>query len=301
VLLATLAALAALALLARRTAARRVERGSDRRFERDARGIIVGAEPFELAPVDVDADDAPAVLLLHGFGDTPQTLRALGEHLATEGWLVRAPLLPGHGRTIRELAASRADDWIAHARAELGALHARHRTVALCGLSMGGALATILAADAPWLPALVLIAPYVEMSALPRRLSRVNALWSIATVYVRSRGERSIEDPVERARALGHGLVTPRLVAELARVVRRAREAAPRVTAPTLVIQSRGDNRTPPSAAQAAFDRLGAREKQLLWRDRGAHVLTVDYGREDVFARAAHWLARAKPSAESRD
>lgn len=294
-LVATLVVAVVLAAAARTVIARRTERAADCTFARGSDGIIIGAESFTIAPTRGELAGAPAVLLIHGFGDTPQTMRLLGEHLAAHGWRVRAPLLRGHGRTVRDLAAARADQWIGDMRAELAALRASGRTVAICGLSMGGAIATILAAESPAPSALVLIAPYVEVAPLVRRLARVHVVWSLFTRYVRSRGERSIEDPVERVHALGYGLVTPRLVAELARVVRLARARAPRVTAPTLVIQSRHDNRTTVAAAGAAFDRIGAREKELAWTDRGAHVITVDHGRERVFALATDWLTSHDP------
>src|SRR5437763_4600283 len=66
-------------------------------------GIIAGAQGFELRR----GSDAPAVLLLHGGGDTPQTLRYLAEYLHARGYNVRASPLPGHGRTLRESSTVR--------------------------------------------------------------------------------------------------------------------------------------------------------------------------------------------------
>src|SRR5262245_3588478 len=67
-------------------------------------GIIAGAAGYELA-----RPDAPAVLVFHGAGDTPQTVRYLSEELHARGFHVVAPLLPGHGRTIREFSRVTAD------------------------------------------------------------------------------------------------------------------------------------------------------------------------------------------------
>ena len=50
-------------------------------------GVITGAEPFDLA-----RPGAPAVLVLHGGGDTPQSMRALAEFLFARGYSVRVPL-----------------------------------------------------------------------------------------------------------------------------------------------------------------------------------------------------------------
>jgi len=291
----TLTVLVAIVLVTRVVMRQRDERDAASRLRVGESGFVAGAEPIAL-----DAAGRRAVLLLHGFADSPQALGYLAQHLHAVGWTVRAPLLPGHGRTLRAFAASRADEWVQCARDEFAALRASHDIVALIGLSMGGSLATIVAADHPDLPALVLLAPYLSMPAGVRRLARSHWVWSPIVSYVRARGDRSIRDPEERAKSLNYGLSTPRLLSELATIVGRARVAAPRVGAPTLVVQSREDNRIPMEAAERAFALLGAREKRLEWLEATGHVITVDFGRERTFELAATWLETHTVGVSSR-
>lgn len=248
-------------------------------------GIVAGA-----SPIDLPADGRYGLLLLHGFGDTPQTLRYLADYMHAQGWGVRAPLLPGHGRTLDEFAASRADQWVDFAREELVALRARYESVAIVGLSMGGAIATILAGDARDVGALVLLAPYLSMPTRLRRAAGVYRILGVLFPFLRGGGDRSVRDPTEAARNLAYGFATPRLVFELRRVVDRARGAAPAVSIPTLVVQSRQDNRILPDAAQRAFDLFQAPARHLLWTEGNGHIITVDYGRHVVFAAVADWL-----------
>lgn len=248
-------------------------------------GVIVGAEGFELPRAN-----APAALLLHGGGDTPQTLRYLAVALHERGYHVRAPLLPGHGRTIREFTTLRADDLVACVTAELEALKRERGWVAVIGLSMGGALAVQLAAETPDLPALGLVAPYLAMPKKIEQAARFAWLWGWAIPLVRSGDGLSILDPDERARSLAYGVFTPAALRALRETVRRGVDALPRVTAPTLVIHSRGDNRISVAGAEAAFARLGAKEKRLRWLTGAAHIITVDYGREQVSDMLADWL-----------
>jgi carboxylesterase len=109
--------------------------------------------------------------------------------------------------------------------------------------------------------------------------------------YLPGGGGRSIRDPGELARNLAYGFTTPRLVYELSKVVERARRAAPRVSAPTLVVQSRQDNRIPPEAAERAFALFAAPDRRLIWTEGNGHVITVDYGRQAIFASVVEWLA----------
>lgn len=256
-------------------------------------GIVVGA-----SPVDLPAGDRGGVLLLHGFGDTPQTLGYLAEHLHAQGWGVHAPLLPGHGRTLDAFAASRMSDWLGAARGALTHMRARHDRVSIVGLSMGGSLATILAAETPDVQSLVLLAPYLSMPTRLRRAARMHFALSVLVPYLRGGGERSIRDPAEVSRNLAYGFTTPRLVFELSRLVADARAAAPRVSAPTLVVQSRQDNRIPPEAAERAFALFTTPERRLIWTEGNGHIITVDYGYESIFASVRDWLATHERSAK---
>jgi esterase/lipase len=122
-------------------------------------------------------------------------------------------------------------------------------------------------------------------------LEPLDALAGALAPYLVTRSELSIRNPAERAKALGYGVTTPRLVRELLGVADRARAALPRVTAPTLYIQSREDNRLDRTVAERSFAALGARVKRLEWVEGCGHIITVDYGRERVVELVAEWLA----------
>ena len=251
-----------------------------------AHGIIPGAEPLSLTSPGARM----GVVLLHGFGDTPQTLASLARALGAEGMDVDVPLLPGHGRTLREFALSNGGEWLAAARAAHAAMRARHARVALVGLSLGGALAATVAADDPELAALVLLAPYVDTPPLFRVLVRAAPAIGLVLPYVGGEGAQSILDPEARAQALAYGATTPQLVRELVRSADAARASLARIRAPTLYVQSREDNRISEEVANRAFALLGARTKKLEMLSGCGHVLTVDFCRERVAELVREWL-----------
>lgn len=259
-------------------------------------GVIAGAED-----IDLPGDRATGVLLIHGGGDTPQALYGLARHLRDRGFSVRAPLLSSHGRDLAELRNASASDWAAQVRREYDALRAKHEHVAVVGLSMGGALAISLAAERPDLEVLVLLAPYVGMAPLVRRLAKSSYAWGWLFPYFSTRGAASIRDPDAAARALGHGILTPAALRALADVVAAADADLPRVKAPTLIVQSREDNRIAPEIAERGFARLGAQVKRFIWTTGAGHVITVDYGRERVFELAAKWIERYQDPARKAD
>lgn len=247
--------------------------------------IIPGAETIDRRRLA-----ATGVLLLHGFGDTPQTLHYLADDLYARGYGVRAPLLPGHGRSLGAFDASTRHDWLRGARVELVAMRARYGSVALVGLSMGGALAVLLADEFRDLSSLVLLAPYLHMPAYIRAAASLHWAWPRHAAGIRASSPRSIHDPAERTRNLAYRATTGHALHELALLAAEARRALPRVAVRTLVIQSREDNRITPRVAQRAMAALGAEEKRLVLTSGAGHIITVDYGRDAVFQHVHAWL-----------
>ena len=247
--------------------------------------IIKGAET-----IDLQEEGSHGVLLLHGFGDTPQTLSLLARRLAKSGYGVFAPLLPGHGRDMAAFQRARAEDWVDAAKSSLARMQQRHAFVSVIGLSMGGALAVLIAADTKMISSLVLIAPYLAMPIQIRLAAATHWLWGPFAGEINARNPRSIRDPIERERNLAYGAVTGRTLFELSKVVKRSRRALPGVTAPTLVILSKEDPRVAPAVGEFALKTLGARDKKLVWTEGAGHIITVDYGRERVFSEVEKWL-----------
>jgi carboxylesterase len=270
-----------------RARSRRIARQLDSRFERDADGVIVGAGPIAL-----EGDSDAAILLVHGGGDTPQTMRNLADELHRRGYSVVAPLLPGHGRDLAAFDRSSADAWYAEVERQYGALRASHPWVGVVGLSMGGALSARLAAEKKNVDALVLCSPYLGMTAPAALLARTAVAWGALVPVVATGSERSVLDPRARATSLGYGAFTRHSLRGLLETARRGFASLPAITTPTLVIQSTTDNRISTAATQAAFERIGAADKEIEWIEGSGHVITVDFGWERVARRAADWMDR---------
>jgi carboxylesterase len=246
----------------------------------------------------------------------------LADHLHDLGFTVHAPLLPGHARTLAEFAVTSGDEWLDAAARQFAELRNAFDFVGLVGVSMGGALSVIIAArslqmapdgahstagSATSLPdaghgpdSLVLLAPYLSMRPRARRLAALHWALSPFATYLTSREEGSIRDPIERARNLGFGIVPPRMLHELRRIVERAQQALPAVRQPTLFIQSRNDNRIEAAAAERSYERLGSSEKRLVWTEGSGHVITVDTGRERVLTLTGAWLLEQAREIEAK-
>lgn len=282
------AGLAAMAMMRQRARERALEAELAERLPLGPSGVILGAEPLSLA-----GSATHGALVLHGFGDTPQSVSALARHIHALGWSVEAPLLPGHGRTLQAFGAATADEWLAFARDEAARMATRHRHVALIGLSLGAALCAAVAARATSIRALVLLAPYLSMPRRIRSIARVlRAAGPLTTFHRSTSSVPSIQDPDAAARSIGFGATSGHLLAELYVATVAAQRELPTVRVPTLYIASRNDNRIPAASAAQNWELVRAPERELVWLEGSGHIITVDYEREEVFRRTAAWLTR---------
>ena len=116
----------------------------------------------ECAPFLMENAGTACCLCIHGFTGSPGLYIPLADRLFEAGFGVSAPLLPGHGTSPEDLNGVSDDDWITSASLELERLLSRYTTVHIIGLSMGGTLASILAArhaEVSRLGRMVLLAP----------------------------------------------------------------------------------------------------------------------------------------------
>jgi pimeloyl-ACP methyl ester carboxylesterase len=103
---------------------------------------------------------APAAVLVHGFGGTPDEMRGVAETLRRQGWTVEAVLLPGFGEDFSHLSERTHEQWVEAVVEPAARLRAEgHGPLLFAGYSLGSAAA--LAASARVAPdAMVLIAPF---------------------------------------------------------------------------------------------------------------------------------------------
>lgn len=288
-LLLLVAGIAAVALigvqLLRGAAWRTADRALAERLPLGTDGVIRGAHAINYG------GHPRAALLLHGFGDTPQSLEFLAQRLAEAGWSVSVPLLPGHARRLEAFNSSRAIDWMSAARAAHESLLQQYETVVLCGQSMGADLVLELESIRP-VPALVLLAPYISMPAIARFGAALWPFFQWVAPIIYTKDSRSIHDPQAGAKSLAYGYTSPKLLSELWRMVRRGRRHLPHVRSATLIVHSREDNRVPADDVAAAAARIKHPVKSLRWVSGCGHVLTADYCKEAVTTLVIDWFER---------
>jgi len=252
-----------------------------------ATGIMCGGEP-----VCIERGRPRAALLLHGWVGNPSEFGQLPAALDAAGWDVHAPLHPGHGTCPADLVGVRAPQVVDAARAYYEDLRARYDSVALVGFSMGGTIATLLAADtAP--DVLVLIAPFFGVTyrwynILPGRAW--NAILSPFVPFIVSPLPLVAVNRKEgRAGVLTYRAFprdATRLLRDLRLMVLEG-DAPACVTAPTLLVYAPGDIASAPKHVLAAYESISA-YKEIMACARSNHHILHDYDREEAIRTIVH-------------
>ncbi len=232
-----------------------------------------------------------AVLLIHGYTGCPGELEFLADALFRAGHTVCVPRLPGHGTDRADFMATGAADWIRRARDAYIELHAEYGRVRIVGHSMGGAIATILAADyAP--DRVALLAPALDLS--DTRIWLTPFIGLLAPVVLQGNPPPPEDAEGERLRLHTEyrGDLLVRQAGHLVRIVRAARKALPRVRSRILVITGENDAAVPASVGvrMAALAKTAAEQRFEIIRGAGHLFPFLPDGRHDCARLVEEWF-----------
>ncbi len=242
--------------------------------------VLPGCEPYQ------GGNGPLGALVLHGFTGGPPAVRPWADHLEREGFRVVVPRLPGHGTTWQELNQTRWEDWYAEAESSFDELSAQCEQTFVCGLSMGGGLALLLAARRrEYVAGLSLVNPSVH-SADPRMHALFvirHAVPSLAAIG----GDIAKPDVDEGAyprTPLHAAWSMTKLWAEIHREL-------PRVDAPTRIYRSKVDHVVDPSSLALIRERVRSTDLEVIELERSYHVATLDYDADLIFSCTSEFFA----------
>jgi carboxylesterase len=257
--------------------------------------VFSGAEAF----AKEGAADAPATRreiglgIIHGFSGNPVSMRPLAERLASVGFRVDVPRLPGHGTHPRDMQRTRYADWRAEVVRTVDRLSQTSKHVALVGLSMGALLALDVGCERQELLAVVCINPQIlDRKGFAVKLApMLEYVVPMAPASLAGLRKDDIAKPGVSEKA--YDWVPSAAGNSLLRELPRVRAGLKKLKPPLLVAHSVQDHSVPPENS-AALLRLvpGARELLL---ERSYHVATLDYDLEllaDNIAGFCEELAR---------
>ncbi len=209
------------------------------------------------------------VLLIHGFTGSPGTMKVLGEALSEDGYTVSGIRLPGHGTHITDMENATWQNWLAEARSGALELQEQCDNVVICGLSMGGLLALILASELP-VEGVVTIAAAMELTD---KLS--NLAW-LFKYFVRYRGDGKRDDN-EHPYKISYGVTPIRKVPDLLKLQKIAKAGLHNIRCPLLIMRAMKDETVTQNAADIIHNgTINSKKREIFNLENSKHLCTVD-------------------------
>jgi carboxylesterase len=232
------------------------------------------------------------ILLIHGFTGSPSEFRSMGQYLSEQGYTVVGPLLPGHGTTWQDMARRRWQEWANAAEQVYLELKGRCRTVLVGGGSMGGLLTLYLAERHPEIAGIIPMAPALFTADWRAGLAWLIKYFVQFNPYDPERDGDDLTDPEARQRYLWSYMGTPVAAAEQLVLLQHAvRRDLRKIAAPTLIFQGTRDRSVKLQSAVYAFNRIAAKDKELIWLTNSGHCLWVDSEKEQVWQKTHQFIA----------
>jgi carboxylesterase len=270
----------------------------ERSVERDPDGVRRGCRDFMMG------SGRHAILLVHGFNDSPRVYQRMATVLAGEGYACRAMRLPGFAIPIPDTLHYRGEDWLEAVRRELQQLRAEYDQVSVVGHSLGGAiLVNVLAREPALADRAVLLAPAIAVSNARSPLLPTRTWHSIGCrtlVFSRLTESPFRFDAQHPAAEHFHWMSRFAYLstyAELFALFDGAAASAPEFRLPLLMAISPLDRVVDSPAAQRFFETAPSPQKQLIVHEQAGHALPIEEGWEELTREIAKFCRTSTASA----
>ncbi|MDO8494249.1 MAG: alpha/beta fold hydrolase [Deltaproteobacteria bacterium] len=238
-------------------------------------------------------------LVVHGLTGSPANLQPITDKLKENGFIVQAPLLPGH-TALQHLVKSKWSDWYGEVFRSFEELSQKCDEVYFVGLSMGALLGLKLAGGVgPKLKALALLGvpfqvrPFYRFFMIP--VIRYTPLrWIIRSVD--KNFEKSVLDPIGRKMYFDNSLKRmPGMAAfQTQNLARHLYKEAHKVTQPLLLIHGVKDHIADPIGLKKLENLVASQKIEKILMGNSGHVVTMDYDREIVAERVVQFFDSCK-------
>lgn len=235
--------------------------------------LIPGAEPFTAE------GDSLGILVLHGFGGSPVSVKPWAQYLAAGGHTVIAPRLPGHGTRWRNLNATTWQDWTGEAQRSLSWLRDRVEAVVVMGLANGATIGLRLAElHGSAIVGLVAVNPIVHSERRERH--------ALPYVYRVVPGIPAPAPDIKKAgvEAGGYDWLPLRAAHSMTQLWAAVRSDIHKVTQPLLVLRSADDHVAEPSNTAWLLANVPSADAQEVVLEDSFHLATLDHDADRVFA-----------------
>ncbi|WP_050478846.1 alpha/beta hydrolase [Herbaspirillum rhizosphaerae] len=249
-----------------------------------------------------------AVILLHGLCGSSLELGTIPKALKKANCTVVEMQIPNYSAALTDPTVTpNWMDWCAMVESKIVKLKEEHKTVSLCGLSMGATLALAVASFSREILSVVLLSPVLKYDGwsipwyhrwmnLPYMLGYRNWTYKESDPYGIKNFEmrRRVANALKKdgVAAVGAAAIPARHLWAAQKLMAYVRQSLPLVRASTLVIHSIDDETAAPLNAEMILENIKSEVRKVIWLGDCYHIITVDNEREIVTNEAVQFIKR---------
>jgi len=225
-----------------------------------------------------------ACLCIHGFTGAPNEVEPLAEFLGENtDWECAVPVLPGHGELL-QLRGVPFNEWISCAERALEDLLKRHKEVYVIGFSMGGMIASYLAAHYPVKKLVLLSAAAYYIN--PRQLG-ADIISMCKDLY----SGKLLQN--ELFNRYSYKIKTTPISAtiQFRKLVRHIKPLLETITIPTFIAQGESDGIVPLKSAEYLYETIKARKKKIMYMKDSKHLICHCKEKQVLFSEILSFLS----------
>jgi carboxylesterase len=228
------------------------------------------------------------ILVVHGFGSTPQSIEYYCKKLHQAGFHIEAPCLTGHAARWKAMNQLTYHDWIRDVEVSYKKIKERASQVFIAGLSMGGALALKIAQQYPDISGIILINHAVFLNRDWRMLFLPIIMQFMTSTPAKVGGDLKDPDAYE----ITYGRIPLKGTFQLLKLLKNVRKSHKNIKQPVVLFKSTEDHVIPAGSAFYTMKYIASKEKELIWLNHSCHVATMDFDKDFIVEKSIQFVKK---------
>lgn len=226
------------------------------------------------------------VLVIHGITSTTSSMKYLAEQFADADYNVELPGLAGHGTKWQDMNSIKYSDWVYDLEIALSKLKERSTKIFLCGLSLGGGLALYLAGKHPEISGSILINHTSKF--------RNPMLWFAPIIKIFIKSVPAVASDIKdlNSKEIAYERTSTNGVNEMMKMLKEVKKMQPNILQPVLIFKSKEDHIVPEISATFTMEKIGSKDKELIWLENSYHVAPLDYDKELIVEKSLDFISK---------
>ncbi|MCO4781345.1 MAG: alpha/beta fold hydrolase [Candidatus Cloacimonetes bacterium] len=224
------------------------------------------------------------ILMLHGFGVTPQMFLELQKHL--ESYDCYAPILTGSSCSLKSFTDSKSQDWITIACDSYDELTKSYEQVVVLGFSMGGLLAYHLT-QLRQIDRCIILAPYFGLYKVPSFFEQIlMSLFENINLYIKNKS-LDCSKSLKKGEVFTYGFTPTKAVSQLIKLSYLVK-SLPQSKSSILVIHSQSDHVADFTKSKAFLNK--SEHVKFVSFEKSYHYILHDVDKVNVYNEITTYL-----------